>query len=312
MTPPRPLRVGFFGLPLAALLLEQDGHSIEWAVLSPLPMPGRRRLTGRLPPSRLLDLLMDDAAWQTQVERLIATMPVDLIVSWFFTRRILGPWIEGAPQGAIGAHPSLLPRHRGPDPFYATIDSGDRVTGVTVHRLTAEYDRGAILAQVTLEIGERSAWQLARALDRPSLALLRDVVTAFAKGRPPRATDQNESEVTWAPEPKDDALRVDWTWASERILRRIRALCPVPGLALELEGCRFLVLAGACEQDYPSVLLPGEAHIGRQLVLRTGDGAIAVERACIELDDEEPRVIDGARLADLLRRKEKTTRAGDF
>ena len=60
--------------------------------------------------------------------------------------------LEVAPLGAIGVHPSLLPRHRGPDPYFWAIESGDLETGVTAHRLEEEYDTGAILAQRRLAI----------------------------------------------------------------------------------------------------------------------------------------------------------------
>lgn len=298
----QPLRIGFFGLPLAALLLARDGHSIAWAVLSPVDAPGRRRLSRLVPRDQSLDLLFyAGAAWQTEVDRLVAARPVDVVISWFFTRRILPQWFEAAGQDAFGVHPSLLPRHRGPDPFYAVIDAGEPTTGVTVHRLTAEYDRGAILGQRRIAVGERNAWQLARALDRPSLAALRAVSMDFANGRPPRAIEQNELQVTWAGAPSGEGLRVDWTWPTGRVLRRIRALAPIPGLALELDGQRFLVIAAEATADCPGVLGPGEAHIGRRLALRTGDGAIVVTKACIERDDAEPMVLDGLRLAEFLR-----------
>lgn len=313
MAPSPPLRIGFFGLPLAALLLEHDAHEIKWAVLSPLELPGRRRLTRSLAEKgRLVDLLLDDASWQTQVARWTEREPVDLIVSWFFTRRILGSWIAAAPLGAIGVHPSLLPRHRGPDPFYAVIDSGEPTTGVTVHRLTADYDNGAILAQRRLEVGARNAWQLARALDRPSLSLLRETVAAYAQGCPPREINQNESLVTWAPLPRGEALRVDWHWSSERVLQRIRAISPIPGLLLELNDVAFAVVEAAPTDDYPSTLEPGEAYIGRHLVLRTGTGAISVKKACVDVGDDEPTAFDGCRLADFLRGKENHAPAGDF
>lgn len=296
-----PLRIGFFGLPLAALLLVRDGHSIEWAVLSPIEAPGRRRLHRQLSPDRVLDLSFVDASWQTPVERMVSSRPVDLVVSWFFTRRIRQQWVEMARMDAFGVHPSLLPRYRGPDPFYATIDAGDAMTGITAHRLSAEYDRGAILAQRSIAIGQRNAWQLARALDRPSLELIRELTGSFALGSPPQATEQDERLATWAGLPEGDALRVDWRWPTERVLRRIRALAPVPGLGLELGDKRFLVLAAEATEDCPMLLEPGEAHIGRQLALRTGDGAIVVKRALIERNDVEPIVLDGLRLADFLR-----------
>ncbi|HMA93240.1 MAG TPA: formyltransferase family protein [Polyangiaceae bacterium] len=313
MFPPTPLKIGFFGLPLAALLLERDGHRVEWAVLSPLELPGRRRITQSLAAQRrLVDLLLDDASWQTEVSRLIAEHPVDLIVSWFFTRRILEPWISAAPAGAIGVHPSLLPRFRGPDPFFAVIDGGETETGVTVHRLSAEYDKGEILAQRTLAIGERNAWQLARALDRPSLASLREVVAAFAMGSPPRGKDQNEELVSWAPSPSGASLRVDWRWPTERVLRRIRALSPVPGVLIELNQVRFILIEARPTGDYPSTLEPGEAYLHERVVLRTGTGAIAVEKAFLDQEDEEPKPISGARLVDLLRSQEKSPGSGEF
>lgn len=313
MPTPAPPRIGFFGLPLAALLLEHDGHQLEWAVLSPLELPGRRRITRSLAGQRrLVDLLLDDASWQTQVSHLVATHPVDLIVSWFFTRRILEPWIAAAPAGAIGVHPSLLPRFRGPDPFFAVIDAGENETGVTVHRLNAEYDTGQILAQRTLAIGQRNAWQLARALDRPSLASLREVVAAFAKGSPPRGKDQNEEDVSWAPAPSEESLRVDWCWPTERVLRRIRALSPVPGVMLEMDPIRFIIIEARPTDDYPSALEPGEAYLGERLVLRTGTGAIAVEKAFLDQEDEEPKPISGARLVDLLRSQQKNPELDEF
>jgi methionyl-tRNA formyltransferase len=241
------------------------------------------------------------ASWQTTVSELLATRPVDLIVSWFFTRRIFGEWIRQAPLGAIGVHPSLLPKYRGPDPFYAVLDAGEGVTGVTVHRLTEAYDEGAILLQRTLDVGERNSWQLARALDRPSLAALREVTRAFAEGRPPREQDQNPRLVSYAPQPEGEQLRVDWTWPTARIIRRLRALCPVPGLALELWGQPFLVTDAVSTDDYPRALFPGEAHLGHRLVLRTSDGAIAVERAAIEIDeDDEPVTYSGTALVNFL------------
>jgi methionyl-tRNA formyltransferase len=252
----------------------------------------------------LIDLLLDDASWQTQVGRLIERHPVDLIVSWFFTRRILGSWIAAAASGAIGVHPSLLPRYRGPDPFYAVIDAGEPATGVTVHRLTADYDDGAILAQRSLDIGARNAWQLARALDRPSLALLRETVKSYALGCPPREISQDERLVTWAPMPRGDALRVDWRWPNERVIRRIRAVSPIPGLLLELNGASFAVTDAVPTEDYPRALEPGEAYIGDRLVLRTGTGAISVEKACVDLGNDEPTVYDGGRLAVFLSGKE--------
>ncbi|HEV8548701.1 MAG TPA: formyltransferase family protein, partial [Polyangiaceae bacterium] len=224
------LRVAFFGLPLAACLLKRDGHELVLAVLSPIPAPGRRRLLRTSPHMPILVATPGDrsgpkkVAFDRTVEEALARAEPDLIVSWFWTRRLEARWLARAPRGGIGAHPSLLPRHRGPNPYFAAIDAGDAETGVSVHALTPEYDTGDVLLVRRLSIGERDSWQLARALDRPSLSLLREVVGHFARGTPPRPEPQHEDDATWAPEPSGEALRVHWTWPNERVLRRIRAL----------------------------------------------------------------------------------------
>jgi methionyl-tRNA formyltransferase len=220
-------------------------------------------------------------------------------VSWFWTRRLPTAWLTQARLGAIGVHPSLLPRHRGPDPYYAAIDQGDELTGVSVHILEPEYDTGAVLGTQSIPVGERNTWQLARALDRPSLAALRKVVREFAEGRPPRGVEQKAGEISYAPAPQGDGLKVCWDWETERILRRIRALSPVPGLALSHRGLPFFVTRACRVEHFIKALRPSEAHLGERLVVRTSDGAIAIEGATLELG-EETQTVDGRQLAILL------------
>lgn len=282
----RPLRIAFFGLPLAGWLLHRDGHPLVLAVLPPIEGPGRRRLRRAMGDAGArIDLLPGaDGPGPFDLDAALVQARPDLIVSWFWTRRFTGAQLRVPRLGAIGAHPSLLPRHRGPNPYFAAIDAGDRETGVTIHRLTEKYDEGAILAVETLPVGLSNSWQLARRLDRPSLRQLRRTVTRIAAGERLPEIPQDESLATWAPEPSGDLLRVDFAWPTERILRRVRALAPVPGLALEFSGVRFFVLAaerapGPLEALLPGALLPGEgALVGSppELLIRTGDGALRV------------------------------------
>jgi len=296
------IRVAYFGLPLGAWLLARDGHDLGLLVLPPVDAPGRRRLAHRLPSTRILSAAPglgtadDGSGFAARVESALGEVEPSLIVSWFWTRRLPARWLALARYGGIGAHPSLLPRHRGPNPYFAAIDAGDHESGVTLHALTPEYDEGDVLATRSIVIGERDSWQLARALDRPSLALLREVVASFARGEPPVPHPQAREGATWAPEPEGDALRVLWSWPTERVLRRIRALAPVPGLGLEVEGLELFVTRADRAESFPSALEPGEAAVFGEpprLVLRTGDGAIGVLRAVVPAEDDGPDAVLG-------------------
>jgi methionyl-tRNA formyltransferase len=285
------LKLAYFGLPLGAHLLLEDGHELDPCVLSPISAPGRRRLARRVAADRLFDARgVDPVVLSYALERALGRSQPELIVSWFWTRLLPGEWLRAARSGAIGVHPSLLPRHRGPNPYFWSIDSGDEQAGVTLHTLEPEYDTGAILLQRAIPVGQRNSWQLARALDRPSLALLREGVGRFARSHPPTPTAQDEQAATWAPEPTGRELGVDWSWPTARILRRIRALSPVPGLAVQVSGLAFFVTRARAAAQFVVALEPGEAAITGTpgtLVIRTADGAIAVERAALGLDDDE-------------------------
>ena len=288
-----PLKIVFFGLPLAALLLARDGHQIELCAVCRKDALGLRRANRTFGKTRMLVRpRANDAALRARVK----SIAPDLVVSWFWTTRLPMDIVESARFGGIGVHPSLLPRHRGPDPTTWAILSGDDATGVTVHRIAAEYDTGAILEQETLPIDPQwNAWNLARALDRPSLRALRRTVMRFAQGEPVPEKPQDERFATEAPLLEEEACGLRWTWPTERILRHIRALAPAPGAWTEINGSLVNVVAAERVTRFPEALEPGEGYIDAdRAVVRTSDGAIALLHG--EVDGREATAKDLIRL----------------
>jgi methionyl-tRNA formyltransferase len=266
------LRIAFFGLPLAALLLARDGHSIVYAGAC-RPAPGFRRLRTRVAPG--LTTLRPDVSDPRVIDAVRAAAP-ELVVSWFWTTKLPESILAIAP--GVGVHPSLLPRHRGADPYFWAIDSGDETTGVTAHQLDVAYDTGAVLAQRQLRVDPAwDAWRLARALDRPSLALLREVVGDYAEGKSPLPRVQDEREATAAPEPEDHDLAIRWSWSARRIERRVLAAAPWPGAWTEIGGRIVTLLRVRATDDFPRALAPAEAAVRQQdgtAVVRAGFGAV--------------------------------------
>jgi methionyl-tRNA formyltransferase len=275
------VRVAFLGLPLAALLLARDGHEVVFAGV--LPERGLRRLRRLIGRARVHE--GPELTSGSTVAHLRSARP-ELIVSWFWPRLIPARVLELAP--AIGVHPSLLPRHRGPDPYFWAIDAGDEVTGVTAHILESEYDTGAILGQQTLRIDPAwNAWQLAKALDRPSLRLLRETAGAYAAQRPPPPVPQDASKATAAPRPGEDELALRWSWPAETIERRIRAAAPWPGAWTEIGDELVVVVRARATTDWPRTLRVGEAAVRRDGVAVVRAGADAVELLGGRAEDDD-------------------------
>lgn len=288
------MKIAYFGLPLGAVLLAGDGHEIAYAAAC-RAAPGLRRLITRISPGKC-ELRPDVTAART-IARVEAAMPA-LIVSWFWTTKLPEPILRLAPS--VGVHPSLLPRHRGPDPCFWAIDAGDAVTGVTAHRLAVDYDTGDILAQRELRIDPTwNGWRLARALDRPSLTLLRDVVRAVADGHPPSPVAQDEGLATSAPEPSDEELSIAWSLPAAQIERRVRAAAPWPGAWTEIADRIVTLLRVRTTSDVPRALEPGEATVRADgvAVVRAGDAGIEL----LEGRGEDDSPLGPQGLADLVR-----------
>ena len=289
------VRIAFFGLPLAACLLSTDGHEVVIALLSRGDAPGIRRLRRTIGAERVAVRPRLDDRWLARVR----DARPDLVVSWFWTTKIPMRFVELAPLGGVGVHPSLLPRHRGPDPTTWAILSGDEVTGVTAHRIAAEYDTGAILGQHAIAIDpDWNAWQLAKALDAPSLALLRDLCARFARGEQVPEHQQDDALATEAPflEPDDPCASIRWRATTDEVLRLVRALSPSPGAATAI-GSHEVVVTRAMAVAPPSILeAPGEAvAIAGRVVVKTADAA--VELVEVEHDGQ---VLRGDAIAALL------------
>jgi len=73
---------------------------------------------------------------------------------------LIGSWGEKIPAeifnlpkiATINAHPSLLPKYRGPNPYFWVIKNSEQVSGITFHLVDKNFDTGAILAQEEIKI----------------------------------------------------------------------------------------------------------------------------------------------------------------
>ena len=143
------------------------------------------------------------------------------------------------------------------------------------------------------------SWTLARRLDRPSLALLREVVMAFARGGPPGAVPQDESRATAAPTPTDEDLTLRWSEPSAAVVRRVRAASPWPGALTEIGDVPLVLTRVRETEDYPRALAPGEAVVRSDGVAVVRTGSSAVELLEGRTEDDEP--LGAGALASLFR-----------
>lgn len=79
---------------------------------------------------------------------------VDVVVMAGYMRLLGREVLTAFPDRVVNIHPALLPSFPGANGIHDAFDHGVKVTGVTVHFATAEYDTGPIIAQETVVIEE--------------------------------------------------------------------------------------------------------------------------------------------------------------
>jgi len=96
---------------------------------------------------------------------------VDLIVLAGYMRVIKNPAAFPAP--IINVHPSLLPKYKGLSAVEQAMESGDKVTGCSVHYVNEELDGGEVIMQGEVPIlPEDTVESLTKAIQRKEYAIL--------------------------------------------------------------------------------------------------------------------------------------------
>src|SRR5690349_23393833 len=99
---------------------------------------------------RDLDILV--TTHMSRLAGMLRHLEPDLIFTTGFSWK-LPPELLTLPRlGSVNAHPSLLPRYRGPNPLYWHFINNETQGGLTIHRMDADFDTGPILGQQAIEI----------------------------------------------------------------------------------------------------------------------------------------------------------------
>jgi methionyl-tRNA formyltransferase len=173
---------------------------------------------------------------------LIGAHAPDVAVSATFPMRVPPDALAVPRLGIVNVHPSLLPRHRGPNPIGWTLRNGEPVLGMTLHRMVDEIDAGPLLAQGSLPIDEHDdedeIFGKMAALIAQLLPISLERVARGDAGDPQDATDATDAGFF-----EDAYAYVDWRSSARPIHDQVRAwrfaaIAGVRGPIADLDGRR--------------------------------------------------------------------------
>jgi methionyl-tRNA formyltransferase len=231
-------RIVFAGTPEFALLslsaLVDAGYEIVAVYTQPDRPAGRGR---RLSPSPVKLYALEQGLTVMQPETLrdpdiiaeLAALRPDLMVVAAYGLILPQKVLDIPAHGCLNVHASLLPRWRGAAPIQAAILADDRETGISLMRMTAGLDCGAVYSARSIEIGKaETAGELHDRLavlggqllvaDLPEI-LNGDIVAA----------PQDESQARYAAKISKQDAKLDWSRPAKDLQRCVRAYNPAPG-----------------------------------------------------------------------------------
>lgn len=199
----------------------------------------------------------------------------DIIFSFYYRKMIAGEILAIPSYGAYNLHGSLLPKYRGRCPVNWVIINGEKVTGVTLHRMIDKPDAGDIVGQKETAIDfQDTAKTLNEKLCRTAALLLDELLPGMLTGPIP-SCKQNLQAGSYFGGRKPEDGRIEWNKPSIAIYNLIRAVTdPYPGAFAFLANQEKIIIWWAQPVEAFNKCIPGTVIIEREVLVQTGNGAI--------------------------------------
>jgi methionyl-tRNA formyltransferase len=279
------VRIVFAGTPeFAAVALQalvRAGHDVALVLTQP-ERPAGRGL--KLQPSAVkcsaiahgMPLLQPSTLKDEAVQRTIRDHQPDVMVVAAYGLMVPPELLALPPRGCVNIHASLLPRWRGAAPIQRAILAGDVETGISIMQMDAGLDTGPVLLRESVAI---AADDTAQTLHDKLAALGGScIVRALAAASEP--LPQDERLATYAAKIDKSEAKIAWGAPVDVIVRKVRALNPVPGAATTLHSVpvklwrvKALPQTAGAAASTPSTIIAAD---GDGIVVACGTGALRI------------------------------------
>lgn len=241
------LRIVFMGTPEFAVpslrALVEGGYNVVAVVTTPDKPAGRGQKIHesdvKVAARELgLPILQPEKLRESEFVEAMQALQPDLGIVIAF--RMLPEVIWAMPRlGTFNLHASLLPQYRGAAPINWAIINGESETGVTTFLLNHEIDKGAIVGQIRVPIGEDDT--IGTMYDRLmeiGTGLVIDTVERIASGNINPVEQMHIDESTLRPAPKifKEDCCIDWSRTGREIVNFVRGLSPYPAAWTPMSG----------------------------------------------------------------------------
>jgi len=268
-----------FAVPVLQALIDHPQIEVVGAVTA----PDRVSSNGLAEPSPIKQLALEKNIAVFQPERIrknleffaqMEVLSIDLMVVAAYGKILPQEILDLPKYGAINIHPSVLPKYRGASPVVGAILAGDKETGVTIIKMTAEMDAGDIIAMIEkVPVQETdTALALIHKLFEEGAALLSKIIIPYVENEL-TPIPQNENLATYVKLLNKEDGRINWSEDPALIERKIRAYQPWPSAYTTWNGQMVKIIQAEVDNSIqnPSAqiaIINKDLYIGNLKILR--------------------------------------------
>ncbi|WP_118952811.1 methionyl-tRNA formyltransferase [Taibaiella helva] len=169
--------------------------------------------------------LFTKASFKEELDSWLSAEEPDAVLVKTFPWKITAAALNRPRFGFINFHYAPLPAYRGANPLFWMIRDGAAATGVTVHRMTDEYDEGPVLLQSSLPIAPDATFgMIVAGLGFHGAQLADTLVRALPAGNI-KESAQDSSLAKWYRRPGPQELWIDWKHMDAPAVKRLINAC---------------------------------------------------------------------------------------
>lgn len=226
------------------------------------------------------------SANSAEFKKEILRLNADIVLVGSWGEKLKKSIIDLPKIATINAHPALLPKYRGPNPYFQAIKHMEMQSGVTFHLMDENFDTGAILLQKAVNIdSEDTGTEL-----RHKIALAsREGISELIKKLDEEIiipVKQDESKASYFPQISEDEVMLDFSKSAKELAAHIRAFNPWYKCYFEYNNHFFIpnpykleVIerekeTGSGEQNNLTGQVIDKYHKDRSITVLCGDGKL--------------------------------------
>jgi methionyl-tRNA formyltransferase len=211
----------------------------------------------------------------------LRTLKPDIIFVLSFGQILKKEILELPSIAPVNLHASLLPLYRGASPIAAALLNNDKVTGLTFMKMDEGLDTGDEYCRFEYIIRDEKADKLEMALADLAADHIEDVLAKIANNEYP-LIPQNNEKATYAGKIKKAAGVLNWNESAEKIVAKIRAYHPWPGVSFTYQTPKRpikITITDAEALPGLSEMKPGEKIKANKSgwEIATGEGVLSIK-----------------------------------